>query len=167
MIYFDLTGFQFIQKVMYMDNPAWSYKTDPSVPDFSDDGPRTIMDAQCSLCARGARWIARNDHKNEFRIIPLQSELGSALMRHYGMDPGDPLSWLYLEDGLAYSSIDAFIRVGKRLGGVWNLLIILRAVPPVIQNYFYNLIARNRYQWFGQTDMCSLPNPEIQKRILS
>ena len=61
------------------------------------------MDAHCALCARGAAWIARNDRLAEFKIVPLQSELGNALMIHYAMDPEDPTSWLYLEDGRAYA----------------------------------------------------------------
>ena len=105
--------------------PDRSYRSDPSVPDFDDDGPRTVMDARCGLCARGARWIARSDRKQEFRIIPAQSELGAALFRHYGLDPLDPVSWLYIVDGKAYTSLDAIIRVGRRLGGVSGLFAML------------------------------------------
>ena len=56
------------------------------------DGPVTVMDAMCALCAKAARWIARNDHKGEFMIIPLQSELGRKLMLDHDMDPEDPSS---------------------------------------------------------------------------
>ena len=84
---------------MKLNTTTYSYRDDPDIPAFSDNGPVTVMDAHCAICARGARWIAHNDGKGEFRIVPLQSDLGNALMHHYGMDPGDPLSWLYLEEG--------------------------------------------------------------------
>ncbi len=151
---------------MKLIQSAFSYRADATVPDFDDAGPRTVMDAQCGLCAKGARWIARNDHRNEFRIIPLQSELGHALMRHYGMDPEDPLSWLYINEGLAYSSMDAVIRTGGRLGGVWSGLSILRMIPRTFQDWLYGLVARNRYKFFGRTELCELPDAEIQKRLL-
>ncbi len=152
---------------MTKDRPAYSYRVDEAVPEFPDAGPCTVMDAHCSLCARGAKWIAHNDRQGEFRIIPLQSDLGSALMVHYEIDPTDPMSWLFVEDGYAYSSMDAVIRVGNRLGGVWKALNILRLIPRRAQDYFYGLIARNRYRFFGKTDLCNLLDPEVRKRLLN
>lgn len=139
---------------------------DPAVPKFNAGSVFTVMDAQCSLCARGASWISRNDTLQDFTIIPLQSEIGIALMRHYGMDPSDPTSWLYLENGKAHTSLDAFIRVGSRLGGVWRALLIFRVLPVFVQDTIYSCVARNRYRLFGTSDLCSLPDPEVQKRIL-
>jgi len=34
------------------------------------------------------------------------------------MDPTDPTSWLYLENGHAFASRDALTRAGKWLGGI-------------------------------------------------
>ncbi len=152
---------------MKLDTPPYSYRQDVDIPAFSDQGPITVMDAHCAICARGARWIAHNDDKNEFRIIPLQSPLGNALMRHYGMDPDDPLSWLYLEKGKAYSSLDAAIRVGQRLGGIWSNLVVLRIIPRRLQDWLYGLVARNRIKIFGTADLCNMPDPEVQKRLLT
>ena len=145
----------------------FSYRDDPTVPAFDDAGVFTIMDAHCALCARGAGWIAHNDTKAEFRIIPVQSELGNALLYHYGMDPDDPLSWLYLEDGQAYASMDAVMRVGARLGGVWQGLAIMRILPRRVRDFLYRLVARNRYRLFGRADLCSVPDQEVQKRLLT
>lgn len=127
----------------------------------------TVMDAHCALCARGARWIARNDRAGAFTIIPVQSELGGALMRHYGLDPVDPVSWLYVEHGRAFTSLDALIRVGRRLGGVWRGLVVLRLLPRAVQDPLYRLVARNRYRLFGRADLCALPDPQVQKRLLT
>jgi predicted DCC family thiol-disulfide oxidoreductase YuxK len=149
-----------------LNRDPFSYLRDNSVPDFAAGNVFTVMDARCSLCARGAAWIAQNDTAQEFTIIPLQSEVGGALMAHYGLDPADPASWLYLEDGLAYSSLDAFIRVSRRLGGVWKALYILRILPAPIQDVLYRAVARNRYRLFGTTDLCTLPNADVQKRLL-
>jgi len=48
-------------------NAAYSWRDDPGVPDFEDTGCFTVMDATCGLCARGAKWIARNDRDGVFR----------------------------------------------------------------------------------------------------
>ena len=124
------------------------------------------MDATCGICAKGARWIAHNDTKQEFRSIPLQSDLGHALMRHNGLDPDDPTSCLYLQDGLPYEGADAVIRVGQRLGGRWRMLGALRIIPAALLHRLYLLIARNRYRLSGRADLCNLPDPAIQARLL-
>ena len=152
---------------MRIEATPYSYRDNSTVPDFPDDGPCTVMDAHCAICARGAAWIARNDKKVEFRIIPLQSPLGNALMLHHGLDPTDPSSWLYLEDGQAYTSLDAVMRVGQRLGGIWNFLRVMRVMPTALQDWLYSFIARNRYRIAGRTDLCTMPDSAVQQRLLT
>ena len=151
---------------MHLKRAPFSYLEDGAVPAFSAGEVFTVMDANCSLCARGATWIARNDKAEEFTIIPAQSETGIALMQHYGLEPNDPSSWLYIEKGVAYSSLDAVMRVGRRLGGIWKGLSVLSLLPRHVQDKLYLLVARNRYRLFGTADLCALPNPKVQKRLL-
>lgn len=87
-------------------------------------------------------------------------------MRHYGLDPADPISWLYLEDGRAYTSLDALVRVGRRLGRLWSCLSVLLILPRFLQDLLYRYVARNRYRFFGTADLCTLPDPEVKKRLL-
>ncbi len=151
---------------MQLTSAPYSFRNDARVPAFDDHGPRTVMDAQCGLCSKGARWIARRDSRQEFKIIPMQSDLGSALMRHYGMDPADPTSWLYIENGCAFTSLDAFIRVARRIEGIWTVVRVLRIIPPFLQDIMYRLVARNRYKFFGRTDMCNMPDLDVRERLL-
>ena len=148
-----------------LTNP-YSYRSDPAVPDFDDSGPVVFMDGECALCSRAARTIARLDRKGEFRICPIQSALGSAVLRHYGLDPVDPDSWLYLTDGQAYTSLDAVIRVGRRLGGWGRLMDVFVVLPRPARDWVYRRIARNRFRIFGKADMCALPDPGLRKRLM-
>src|SRR5690606_39547897 len=95
----------------------YSYLNDSTVPVFQDRGPVAVMDGTCALCSAGARLIARFDKAGEFRICRSQSALGTALLRHYGLDPEDPESWLYVLDGQAFTSLDGIVRAGARVGG--------------------------------------------------
>lgn len=144
----------------------YSYRADPSVPAFDDRRAITVMDGECVLCSFGARLIARFDAANEFRICRTQSSLGRALLLHYGLAPDDPESWLLLVDGRAYSSLDAMIRAGRRVGGVGLVLQPLRLLPQVVQDWLYRRLARNRYRLFGRTDMCSIPDPALRARLI-
>jgi len=144
----------------------YSYRTDPDVPAFDDGRPMTVMDGQCVLCSVGARLIARFDKVGEFRICRAQTPLGQSLLRHYGLSPSDPESWLYLVDGRAFTSLDAMIRVGRRVGGPGWLLQLLRLMPRAFQDWLYRKLARNRYRLFGRTDMCSIPDPALRARLM-
>ncbi len=151
---------------MRISRERFSFLDDPAVPRFDVPDHFTVMDANCGLCAKGAAWIAGNDAQEAFRIVPVQSELGAALLRHYGMDPDDPLSWLYIEKGRAFTSLDAIVRVGKQLGGVWRILAVLNVLPVGVRDYLYGLVARNRYRFLGRRSFCDIQDPGIQSRVL-
>jgi predicted DCC family thiol-disulfide oxidoreductase YuxK len=144
----------------------FSYRGDTSVPGFDDGGPVVFMDGTCVLCSRTARIIARLDKRQEFRICPVQTPLGHAILGHYGLDAADPDSWLYLEDGRAYTSMDAVIRAGMRLGGWGRLVAVLRLLPRPVRHWLYRRIARNRYRLFGHTDICALHDPALRRRLI-
>ncbi len=146
----------------------YSYRGDETVPHFDDRGPVVFMDGDCVLCTRTARLIARLDRTGAFRICPVQSELGQAVLTHFGLDPADPDSWLYLADGEAYGSIDAIVRAGNRLGSWGRLVNVFRILPRPAQDWLYRRIARNRYSIWGRnkTNMCDMPDPTLRARLL-
>jgi predicted DCC family thiol-disulfide oxidoreductase YuxK len=39
-------------------------------------------------------------------------------------------------------------------------------VPRPIRDAVYNLVARNRYRWFGKQEACWLPRPEWRHRFI-
>jgi predicted DCC family thiol-disulfide oxidoreductase YuxK len=145
--------------------PPYSYRNDPAVPGFDDGGPIAIMEGDCALCASGARVIARLDRERVFRSGRTQSATGAALVRHYGLEPEDPETWLFIEEGRAWSGMEAIIRIGARLGGPGRLIRIMRVCPRSVREWLYRRIAHNRYR-FGRTDICALPDPELRARLL-
>jgi predicted DCC family thiol-disulfide oxidoreductase YuxK len=125
-----------------------------------------IMDGDCALCSGAARWIARHDRRGEFRIATAASPLGRRLLAGLGLDPDDPESWLYIERGQVRTSLEAVIAAGARLGGAGRLLGAFRVLPRPAQNWLYRRIARNRYALFGRAELCALPDPELQRRLI-
>jgi predicted DCC family thiol-disulfide oxidoreductase YuxK len=134
---------------------AYSYRGDSGVPSFDDRGPIVFMDGECALCTGAARVIARLDKRGEFRICPIQSDLGQAILQHYGLDYGNPDSWIYLADGNAFASLDAVIEAGTRLGGVGQLLLAFMVLPRPARDWLYRRIARNRAAYLGYTGCCA------------
>ena len=146
--------------------PPYSYRNDPDVPEFNDVGPVVVMDGECAVCAAGARMIARFDRKRAFRICPTGSPTGGALVRHYGMEPDDPETWLFIEDGRAWSGMEAILRVGAAVGGPGRALGVMRVLPRPAREWLYRRIALNRHR-LGKSDMCALPDPELRSRLLN
>ncbi|TCL00330.1 putative DCC family thiol-disulfide oxidoreductase YuxK [Shimia isoporae] len=125
-----------------------------------------VMDGQCALCSRAARFIAAHDSDDRVRISPAQSELGQALLLHFGMKPDDPDSWLMLEGGMAYGSLDAVLRLARQLHWGFAVLAPLGWLPVGVQDWIYARIARNRYAVFGRDDLCALPSEALRRRLV-
>ena len=144
----------------------YSYREDASVPEFDDAHVLAVMDGNCALCSFGARLISRFDRQDRVKIAPAQSKTGGAVMRHYGLDPDDPDSWLVVRDGKAVTSLDAMIEMGWIVGGPGWLLQPLRLLTAALKHWLYQRIARNRYALFGRTDLCALPDPKLRARLI-
>ncbi|MEM8789077.1 MAG: DCC1-like thiol-disulfide oxidoreductase family protein [Pseudomonadota bacterium] len=143
-----------------------SHRDDPSVPDFDDTAPVAVMDAECAICSWGARMIHRLDRSGTVRICPVRSPLGTALLRHYGLRPDDPTSWLFLDDGMPHVDFEAVLHAGKRFGGWARLTTVLYVLPEPLRGWIYRRLARNRYAVFGRADLCALPDRAFRKRLL-
>ena len=151
---------------MPLPEPAYSYRDDPSVPDFDDTHPVAFMDGDCVLCMAGARVLDWLDQSGTIRICPIQTTLGRAVLRHYGLSPDDSDTWVVLHAGKAYSSVEAMIRIGSLTGGAGRAVLMLRLLPRPVQDWLYRRLARNRYWMFGRRDSCTLPTPSLRARIL-
>jgi predicted DCC family thiol-disulfide oxidoreductase YuxK len=60
----------------------------------------------------------------------------------------------------------AAIRIARRLRGAWRLLAVLWIVPRPLRDLAYDLVARNRYRWFGRRDSCMVPTPALRARFI-
>ena len=145
---------------------AHSYRDDPSVPPFDDSAPVAVMDARCALCSWGARMVHRLDRSGTVRICPMQSPLGAALLRHYGMEPDNPESWLFLADGQPHGNLEAVIEAARRFGGWARIALALRLIPRAARRRLYIAVARNRTRLFGRASFCALPDPAFRRRLL-
>lgn len=146
---------------------AYSYRNDPSVPDFPDDKPLIIFDGECGFCSRDVDLVLRHDKQGFFRFTPAQSPLGTALMRHYGFRTDDYETSLLIENGVAHIYSDSVLRVVELLGGVMGMTATaMRLVPRFIRDGVYRVVARNRMKIAGRRQTCRAPTPEERERFL-
>lgn len=150
-----------------MEPGAFSYRRDPAVPSFPDDRPILVFDGKCVLCSAFAGFILRHDHRRRFRLLAAQTPIGTALYRHYDLDPADYKTNLLIEDGRAWLRSESSIRVFERLGLPWSLVAGLRLLPLPVRDRLYEVVARNRLRWFGTRDVCYLPEPSEADRFIA
>ena len=128
--------------------------------------PIVLFDGVCNLCNRSVQTILRHDRQARFRFASLQSPLGEKLRDDFGIDREKVDSVILVEGGRWYQESNAALRIANGLGGLWKLFGVFRLIPRPLRDAAYRLIARNRYRWFGKTETCWVPTPELRGRFL-
>ena len=108
--------------------------------------------------------MIRNDKKAYFQFAPLQGEIAQQLVGNRILPT--PESVILLEEGKIYEKSTAALRIAKKLDGLWPILYVLNIIPKFVRDPIYDLIAKNRYTWFGKKESCMIPSPEIKSRFL-
>jgi predicted DCC family thiol-disulfide oxidoreductase YuxK len=68
----------------------------------------------------------------------------------------DTNSVVYLDKDKQYIKSEAFFRIINQMGGNFRLLLFFRVFPKKLTDWVYDVIARNRYNWFGKNDTCKI-----------
>lgn len=128
--------------------------------------PIVLFDGVCNLCNGSVQFLLKRDPEGRFRFAALQSDAGRSLLAEHGLDPDILSSVVLIEDGRIWKESSAALRIARHLPGAWKLLRVFAAVPRPLRDAVYRWIARNRYRWFGKTESCWLPTPELKARFL-
>ena len=75
-------------------------------------------------------------------------------------------SIILFDNNKLYIKSSAALHIAKHLKGLWKILFIFIIIPPFIRNLFYDIIAKNRYKWFGKREECMIPNEKYKKQFL-
>jgi predicted DCC family thiol-disulfide oxidoreductase YuxK len=142
------------------------YRDDPAVPGFDDLQPLLVFDGVCNLCSGFVRFVLRRDRAGRFRFAAAQSPLGQALYRHYGLDAREFATNLLIADGRLHARMASFAAVMARLPWPWRALAVAGLLPRPLGDRLYDLVARNRYRWFGRTDQCMVPDAAVRARFI-
>lgn len=152
-----------------------------------DAGPVVLFDGVCNLCNGAVQFVLDHERAPVLRFAALQSESARALLASVGpiAELGDGsgasassdessrsteasgLSTIVLvEDGRAYVQSTAALRITRHLRAPWRFLYALAIVPSFLRDAIYRWVAKHRYRWFGKTETCRVPTPELRARFL-
>lgn len=137
-----------------------------SVPE--DVAPYTVLlfDGECNLCNGAVDFVIRRDRDRYFRYASLQSETGKRLRKPFDPETAATDSVMLLENGKLYVRSTAALRIARHLGAAWPLTAVFYLIPWALRDRLYDVVAANRYRWFGKRDTCRLPGPEERDLFL-
>jgi predicted DCC family thiol-disulfide oxidoreductase YuxK len=130
-----------------------------------------LYDGVCGLCHGIVQFLIARDPDGLFDFASLQSRVAEDLLRPYGADPKD-LDTLHVllnyrgEHPVHLTRGRAPLALFGALGWPWPALRVFAILPTGMLDAAYNLVARRRYRWFGQSDRCLLPRPEFRDRFI-
>jgi len=125
-----------------------------------------LFDGVCNFCNATVNFILKKDKQQIFRFAAQQSEQGRKLLELRGHADATLKTLILIDEDELMEGMEAVIAITRELKGYSWLSFLLRITPRRISHAAYDLVARNRYKWFGQRDACRLPKPGEQQRFL-
>jgi len=125
-----------------------------------------LFDGVCNLCNGFVNFVIDNDPNAYFKLAALQSDEALPYLEQFGLDPEALDSVVLIEHGKAYRKSTAALRVALHLPTPWPLAAVFMAIPRPLRDMVYDIVANNRYDWFGERDHCRMPTPEVKQRFL-
>ncbi len=132
------------------------------------EGKKIILfDGFCNLCESSVLFVIKQDKKDVFRFVALQSDLGKEILEHIGLPTKHIDSVVLYEPGISYFyKSAAAIEIAKNLGGIFHLGTLFRLIPTGLRNLLYDYIAENRYLWYEKKESCLVPTEEIKSKFI-
>lgn len=127
-----------------------------------------LFDGICNLCDTSVQFIIKNDKKDIFRFVSLQSPLGQDILNHIGVDRSKVDSIILYQPGAAYYlKAEAAFKIAQELSGMYRFIGLFAYLPTYVTNIGYDYIAKNRYKWYGKKESCMIPTLELKSKFLA
>ena len=123
-----------------------------------------FFDGVCNLCQGSVRYLIKHDKKNALKFASLQSNYAKSFLPTTELESFDSI--LFYDGKNLYNTSSAVLKLSKLLGGWHKLLLLGHFLPVFIRNGLYDLVAKNRYQWFGKQNQCMQPSADLKSRFL-
>ena len=145
---------------------------------MADDAPVILFDGTCNFCDGAVQFVIDHERGSTLKFAAIQSEQGGALLdrvataaqarvlRDGASGAGDPDTMVVIEGDRVYTHSTAALRIARHLRWPWRWLGVSVIVPRPLRDVVYRWFARNRYRWFGRSESCRVPTPELRARFL-
>jgi predicted DCC family thiol-disulfide oxidoreductase YuxK len=139
---------------------------DPMLTGLSRGAPVMVYDGACNLCHGWVRFALKRDCKDRLRFLAAQSPLGQEFLKRNRL-PAQAFDSFYLvADAVILHKSVGFLSMVQYLRWPWPWLAVLSYLPARMLDRLYDLIAQNRYRWFGRRELCLVADQGKSERFL-
>jgi len=124
-----------------------------------------LFDGVCNFCGHSVSLLIKYDKNNIFRFAAMQTEAGETIMQEYQV-LNDRKSIILIKEGVVLYKSDAIIEIAKQITGWPSILKYGFFFPKFLRDGMYDLIAKNRYYFFGRKETCLIPSEKDSKRFI-
>ena len=136
------------------------------IAEKSKTQPIVLFDGLCHFCDHSVQFILKRNSGKNLLFSSLQSESVKEFLSDKPNEFQSIDSILYVYQNKIFTKSSAALKIAKELNAAWFLLSVFWIVPKFIRDFFYDIIAKNRYQWFGKKEFCSIPSKEEKDRFI-
>ena len=128
--------------------------------------PTFLFDGHCVLCSRGVQYVLKHEKSADTRFVAILSKEGRTLAAQHDIDPENPQSFLWIENGKALAASNGALALLRHVGGPAKIFRLGKALPRPLRDWMYYAVAKRRYKLFGRTESCYVPTPENRHRFV-
>ena len=125
-----------------------------------------LFDGVCNFCNFWVNFIINRDKNDTYLFAAMQSDSGQRLLQKFKLNSNDFDSFVLIVNDKHFTKFTAALMISKDLKSIVKLLYPLIILPAPIRNFFYELIAKNRYKFFGKRDVCRIPTETEKRKFL-
>ena len=134
-----------------------------------------LYDGLCGFCHGTVQWMLRHDRADRFRFAAQQSDVATEVLLRHGVNRDTMLKnnsvYLIADWGTdaerLFQRSDVTVQSLLAMGGVWKIVGYgLQAVPHLIRDAGYTLVARNRFRIAGRFETCPIPAPDERAKFV-
>tara|TARA_B100001778_G_C18518777_1_gene597783 strand:- start:546 stop:929 length:384 start_codon:yes stop_codon:yes gene_type:complete len=123
-----------------------------------------FFDGVCNLCQGSVRYLIKHDKKGVLKFASLQGNYAKDFVNETEIQSMQSI--LFFDGKMLYKKSTAVLKLSRLLGGWHQLLLLGYILPRFVRDWLYNIVAKNRYRWFGKKDQCMLPSKGFENRFL-
>ncbi|NNG26249.1 MAG: DUF393 domain-containing protein [Ignavibacteriaceae bacterium] len=125
-----------------------------------------LFDGVCNFCNYWVNFILERDKNDFFRFAAMQSEAGQKLLKKFNLGQTNFDTFILIDGENYHTKSTAALVIARKLRSVVKLLYPFIFLPKFIRDFFYDLIAKNRYKFFGRKEVCKIPNEKERVQFL-
>ena len=125
-----------------------------------------LFDGVCNFCNYWVNFILARDKNDLFRFAALQSEAGQELLKKVNLSQTSFDTFFLIDGDNYFTKSTAALMIAGKLKSAVKLFYPFIFLPKPIRDFFYDLIAKNRYQFFGKRVVCRIPTEDERGKFL-